>query len=214
MLRGVRKGNGLAGNLILTIPFFILLGLCCIAGIGMATDVFTATKPTVSMEPASTMGLCPGDVFSVNVTVDPAGRGVRGADVKIAFNASVVKCEDVSPGNLLGDSPLEEKKVIDNENGMVRYKSYRRGSTPVPTEKGTFAVLSFRVKEDAPKGTYYLKISSAELYDETFAYISPIEIKNGTFTIGVPTPANITFSDLDVTPTEGEAPLNLSLIHI
>ena len=118
VLKGVRKGNGLARNLILTIPFFILLGLCCIAGIGMATNVFTATKPTVSIEPALTP-LCPGDVFSVNVTVDPAGKGVSAADVKIAFDAAVVECEDVSPGDLLGDSPLEKKKVIDNENGMV-----------------------------------------------------------------------------------------------
>jgi len=67
------------------------------------------------------------------------------------------------------------------------------------------------VKEDAPEGTYYLRITSAELTDENFAYISPIEIKNGTFTIGVPTPANITFSDLSVTPTEGEAPLNITV---
>jgi len=229
-LKGVRKGNGLARNLILTIPFFILLGLCCIAGIGMAANVFTATKPTVSIEPALTTGLRPGDVFSVNVTVDPAGKGVSGAKVKIAFNASVVECEDVSPGNLLGDSPIQGKKVIDNENGMVRYALYRCrkvidnengmvqyalariGDTPVPTEEGTFAVLSFKVKGDAPKGTYYLRITSANLTDENFNYISPIEIKNGTFTIGVPlAPANITFSDLRVEPTEGVVPLEIGV---
>ncbi|MCW7075273.1 MAG: cohesin domain-containing protein, partial [Candidatus Methanospirare jalkutatii] len=170
---------------------------------------FTASgKATVSIEPASTPGLRPGDAFSVNVTVDPAGRGINGAEVKIAFDATVVECEDVSPGNLLGERPLEGKKEIDNENGMVWYKLYRRGSTPVPTEEGTFAVLSFKVKEDAPEGTYYLKISSAELTDENFNYISPIEIKNGTFTI-VPAPANITFSDLRVAPTEGDAPLDI-----
>ena len=101
--------------------------------------------PTVSIEPASTK-VCPGDAFSVNVTVDPAGKGVSAAYVKLAFDASVVECEDVSPGNLLGDSPLE-KKVIDNESGMVWYALARIGDTPVPTEKGTFAVLSFRVKE-------------------------------------------------------------------
>ena len=145
---------------------------------------FTASgKATVSIEPASTPGLRPGDAFSVNVTVDPAGKGISGAEVKIAFDASVVECEDVSPGNLLGDSPIQGKKVIDNENGMVWYKLYRRGSTPVPTEEGTFAVLSFKVKGDAPEGTYYLRISSAKLADENFVYISPIEIKNGTFTI-------------------------------
>jgi len=138
--------------------------------------------PTVSIEPALTTGLRPGDAFSVNVTVDPAGKGVSAAYVKLAFNASVVECEDVSPGNLLGDSPLE-KKVIDNESGMVWYALARIGSTPVPTEKGTFAVLSFKVKGDAPEGTYYLRITSAKLDDENFVYISPIEIKNGTFTI-------------------------------
>ena len=69
---------------------------------------FTASgKATVSIEPASTPGLRPGDAFSVNVTVDPAGRGVSGAEVKIAFDAAVVECEDVSPGDLLGDSLLE-----------------------------------------------------------------------------------------------------------
>ena len=103
--------------------------------------------PTVSIEPEP-MTLCPGDAFSVNVTVDPAGRGVSAADVKIAFDAAVVECEDVSPGNLLGDSPLELKKEIDNENGMIWYVVSRIGDTPVPTEKGTFAVLSFKVKED------------------------------------------------------------------
>ena len=118
MLKGVKgKGKGLAENLILAIPFFILLGLCCIAGIGMAANVFKV--PTMSIEPASTMGLCPGDVFSVNVTVDPAGKGISGAEVKITFNASVVECEDVSPGNLLGERPLQMRKDIDNENGML-----------------------------------------------------------------------------------------------
>jgi len=138
--------------------------------------------PTVSIEPASTK-VCPGDAFSVNVTVDPAGKGVSGAEVKIAFNAAVVECEDVSPGNLLGERPIEGRKVIDNINGTIWYKLARIGDTPVPTEEGTFAILSFRVKEDAPEGTYYLKISSAKLADENFTYISPIEIKKGTFTI-------------------------------
>jgi len=145
---------------------------------------FTASKkvvPTVSVEPVSTP-LCPGDVFSVNVTVDPAGKGVSGAEVKIAFDAAVVECEDVSPGDLLGDSPLEGKKVIDNENGMVRYTLARIGDTPVPTEEGTFAIFSFKVKEDAPEGTYKLEITSAILTDENLDYIIP-EIKNGTFTI-------------------------------
>ena len=156
-MKGVKgKGKGLAENLILAIPFFILLGLCCIAGIGMAANVFTV--PTVSVEPASTTGLCPGDVFSVNVTVDPAGKGVSAADVKIAFDAAVVECEDVSPGDLLGEHPLEGKKVIDNENGMVWYALARIGDTPVPTEKGTFAVLSFKVKEDAPVSYTHLTL--------------------------------------------------------
>jgi len=144
---------------------------------------FTASgKPTVSIEPASTMGLCPGDVFSVNVTVDPAGKGVSAADVKIAFDAAVVECEDVSPGNLLGEKLIEFKKDIDNENGIVWYTLARIGSTPVPTEEGTFAILSFKVKEDAPEGTYNLEITSAILTDENLDYIIP-EIKNGTFTI-------------------------------
>jgi len=172
---------------------------------------FTASgKATVSVEPASTPGLRPGDAFSVNVTVDPGGKGVSGAEVKIAFDASVVECEDVSPGDLLGDSLLEKKKVIDNENGMIWYELYRRGSTPVPTEEGTFAILYFKVKGDAPEGTYYLRITSAKLTDENFAYISPIEIENGTFTI-VPPPTNITFSDLRVEPTEGVAPLEIGV---
>jgi len=145
----------------------------------------------------------------VNVTVDPAGKGVSGAEVKIAFDASVVECEDVSPGELLGDSPVQGIKEIDNENGTVWYALARNrsDSTPVPTEEGTFAVLSFKVKEDASEGTYYLRITSAKLTDENFNYISPIEIKNGTFTIVppiVPTPAYITVSPSTATLNVGE----------
>ena len=66
---------------------------------------------------------------------------------------------------------------------QVQYALARIGDTPVPTEKGTFAILYFKVKEDAPEGTYYLRITSAKLTDENFVYISPIRTENGTFTI-------------------------------
>ena len=139
-------------------------------------------KPTVSIEPASTSGLGPGDSFGVNVAIDPKGIGVSGVDIKyLTFNPAIVQCDRSDIGDFLGASPVIVKNIIDNTEGTIWYAV--ASTTGEHTSPGTFATVNFTVKSDAPDDTYALDFTTVELGNAS-GPITPIKVNNGTFTVG------------------------------
>jgi len=110
----------------------------------------------------------PGEEFTIEVKVDPGSYGISGGEINVGFNSTAFEVTEVSPGDLLGPSPLEGKKDIDNNEGTVSYAIARIGPTTPPTPLGAFAQIRFKVREDAQAGTYEIKLTEVGLTDEEF----------------------------------------------
>ena len=138
--------------------------------------------PVVSLTPAS-QKVHPGKDFSVTISVDPKGRGISGGELNLSFDAAVMQIAKVTAGDLLGDSPIIGIEEIDNEAGRLKYALARKGVTPVPTPKGSFASITFTVKEDAKPGEYDLVITKMGLSDENFEDITEVKTEGGKVVI-------------------------------
>jgi len=168
---------------------------------------FTVGMPTPPPENPSVSVVSPTEnvtqsqTFTVNISVDPAGIGVTMGEVKyLTFDPSVVECDDIVAGDFLGTAPAVIKKEIDNDAGTVWYTLWDTSNTEHNTS-GTFATVTFTVKEDAPDGTYDLGLTGVGLANVS-GPITPVDANNGTFTVGVP----IEQADLivtDITPKCG-----------
>jgi len=159
-----------------------------IPGIKAFNGTVKVGEPTVSIYPAS-QTVSAGDTFTVNVTVDPAGRGVSNGSISISFNASTMQVDSAVAGDLLGTSPTAAPGYpkIDNTTGTVQVDLTRVGTTPVPTPEGTFATITFTVKSGTPNAIYNIKLTKVGLADETAADITGIKVTNGTVRVGGPT---------------------------
>ena len=153
-----------------------------------------AATPTVTIDPASTTGLSPGDSFSVNIFVDPDGNGVSSGDIRLSFDTSVLEVTSLTKGDILGTNALDGGSSYDNTAGTVNTIYTRVGATTPPTAAGTWATVEFSVKTGAADGaTNIIIITSAGIANEDFVDLTGITTTDGTFTVSSgsmhPTPA-------------------------
>jgi hypothetical protein len=132
---------------------------------------------SVYIEPAS-LELKPGEEFKVRIKADPKGKGISAGEINVTFNIDAFECISISPGDILGASPLEGVKSIDNAAGFLRYAIARIGRTEPPTPPGIFAEIRFRVKSKANIDTYTIELVGDGLADEEFKDITNISIGN------------------------------------
>ena len=146
------------------------------------TPTPTPSVTTASLAPSS-VDVQPGDEFTIEVNVDPAGKGISGGEISLRFDPAVVTVVSVEAGQLLGAEPLEGIKQIDEGEGTLRYALARLGATAVPTPSGTFARVTFQVAEGAEAGSYSLELESVALADEAFKDVTPVDIHSGEMTV-------------------------------
>jgi|GEM_PF-2942574 len=105
--------------------------------------------PTISVAPSS-QEVGPGESFSVDIWIDPAGEGVSAASIVLTYDSGTVLVDGVEMGNFLGDEPLmpAEFPKIDNTEGTVRIDAARRGATSVPTLPGVFASITLTARDE------------------------------------------------------------------
>jgi len=159
----------------LTIPFLIF---CVLATISIGV----VQAASVSIEPA-TNSVNQSDTFSVNIVVDPAGQAVSGVQIKMNFDESVVNLNSAVIGPFLGGSPTQFAKNIDNANGMLELAYTIEGGDSAKSAKGTFATLTFMVKNNAPTGTTNLDLTTAKLSDASADPIAGVTMNDGTITV-------------------------------
>ena len=64
-----------------------------------------------------------GETFSINISVDPQGTSISGAQLNILFNESVLNVNSITEGNLFkknGANTFFNSGVIINSNGTVK----------------------------------------------------------------------------------------------
>ena len=178
-----------------------ILVLCMVIGV---FGVGTATAaPSVTIDPASTTELSPGDTFSINIHVDPDGNGVSSGQIDLSFDTSVLEVTDLTAGDILGADALNTGSGYDNTAGTVTAVLARIGTTTPPTAAGTWATVNFSVKAGAADGTTTIAITSAGLADESFEDITGITTTGGTATVGTGAPADIVINEFMANPSSG-----------
>jgi hypothetical protein len=114
--------------------------------------------------------------FSVELILDPQGRGISGVQVRIEYDPTILQAVGMERGDSLGPDQVEVP-IFDEENGVIEYAAARIGPTEPPTPSGLFATLKLRVLESAPPGKETgLRITEVKIPDENIREIRPISI--------------------------------------
>ena len=159
-----------------------IIGLCiCIfAQICFATPmaVESSSEPIISVEP-SYLKVSPSDVFTVNITIDPDGVEILGAQYTLYFNNSL-NATSQTKGPFLsqdGASTMEISNVINNTIGKMDYGEFRSGVDYGINTSSVLATITFEAKK---AGTSSLSLSNVILSDEAGVQIPGVLINNGS----------------------------------
>ena len=154
-----------------------------------STSVPTLTSPAlvpVSTGMVSTTNEARrGQEFSVDLTLDPAGRGISGVQVQIEYDPAIFQAVVIEPRTLLGQEPVEVP-IIDEAKGVIEYAAARIGPTQPPTPSGLFATMRFRVLETATAGRETsLRITEVKIADENIEEVRDVLI-DGELRVAIP----------------------------
>ena len=127
----------------------ILVAVLVLAGISTAAPV------EIGIYPASKI-IEKGQDFTVNVSVDPVGNPITGAQFNLLFNGSVVEVKNVSEGNLFkqkGASTLFNPGILNNSEGsLINVWDLIIVPGANVTTKGTLATLTMNAKKTGTAG--------------------------------------------------------------
>jgi hypothetical protein len=138
--------------------------------------------PAVSVEP-SYQKVLQGQNFTVNITIDPAGVEVMGAQYELHFNNTMLNGTEQTKGPFLshdGASTNVFVNKINNTIGVVKYGETRIGVDYGVTTPGTLATITFKAMEP---GTSSLNMSEVKLSDPIAQPIPGVLVLDGTVEI-------------------------------
>ena len=143
---------------------------------------YAQAAPMISIEPSHQIVL-QGQNFTVNITVDPSGTEVMGAQYELLFNNTLLNATEQTKGPFLsqdGASTNVFANIINNTIGVIKYGETRIGVDYGITTPGTLAKITFKAMEP---GTSSLNISVAKLSDPIAQPIPGVLVSNGTIEI-------------------------------
>jgi hypothetical protein len=141
-----------------------------------------------------------GDVFTVNITVDPKGEPVYAAQYKLLFDAAMLDVISQTPEGFLsqdGSSTDVQWNTLDNTTGETTYKETRIGDVGGVTSRGTLASITFEVI--GCSGTGSLNLNDVVILNSTDS-IEPILAHNATYTLS----SSVSAYSMSIMSTEGE----------
>ena len=138
--------------------------------------------PTVSIEPPH-QDVLQGDVFTVNITVDPQGVETMGVQYYLHFNNTLLNATEQTKGDFLsqdGASTNTFANKINNTIGVTEYGETRIGVTYGVTTPGVLASVIFQAMEP---GVCNLTLVDVILSDPDANEIPGVMVNNGTVNI-------------------------------
>jgi hypothetical protein len=138
--------------------------------------------PVISVEP-SHQNVLQGDIFTVNITVDPAGDEIMGAQYDLHFNNMLLNATDQVSGTFLihdGASTIVVTNEINNTIGLVGYGEMRMGVDYGVTDSGILATITFKAMEP---GTSNLTLGNIIISDPLGVKIPDVLVNDGTVKI-------------------------------
>ena len=166
-----------------------------------------------------------GQNFTMNITVDPAGTEIMGAQYHLYLDNTLLNAIEQTKGPFLsqdGANTNVYSNEINNTIGVIKYSETRTGVDYGVTTRSILATITFKAMKP---GTSSLNLSEVKLSDPSAQPILDVLINNGTCIIGAaeqtptptptPTPTSAPPSgsgdsgngDASVTPTPTSTPL-------
>ena len=109
---------------------------------------YAAASPVISVEPTYT-GVSYGETFTVDITIDPGGDEVMGAEYKLYFNDSLLKVLSQNKGSFLSQDGASTMGIVNKIDGMpIEYGEMRIGTEVGATAPGTLTTITFEVIGD------------------------------------------------------------------
>ncbi len=176
-----------------------------IAAVYISSLTQTAFAAVISVEPAY-QEVSTGEEFTVNITVDPDGGEISGAQCTLLFDNSLLQALRQDKGSFLsqdGASTMEIMNVINNTIGKVEYGEMRTGVDYGVTTPGVLATITFNATK---YGMCDFKLDNVVLSDPDGYEFSGVSVNNGTCEIGRATPAPSPAPTSTPTQTPSPAP--------
>ncbi|MCK4722216.1 MAG: hypothetical protein KAT75_02875, partial [Dehalococcoidia bacterium] len=166
---------------------YVAMALVIAIPIAAAGVAFAQGPTTVYISPAS-QTVSPGEVFTVDIFVEPA-EPISGVQAALSFDPSLVTANSVVEGDLLNQGGaltawgmgLPPFPIIDNDAGTItNVANYILAPPPTVSGPGTFITISFTAKEAT--GTSQLDLSNV-IVTNPEAEVLPIDVTGGSVTI-------------------------------
>ncbi len=124
-----------------------------------------------------------GQVIDIKVVANITDSGISGGEFQLTYDTSAFQAIKLTPGHLLGESPLIGVEQIDNEAGSVQYALARKGMTQITDSSGTLATVQLQILPSSQPGNYPMKLIYVKLTNEEFKETAGFEIRNGAVEI-------------------------------
>lgn len=130
--------------------------------------------------------VAPGQSFDLNVSIDPLGRPIAGAQLDLSFDRSILKINSVSEGNLFkqnGASTFFKSGNINNSTGSVtNIFDTIIGKSNISTP-GTFIIIN--ITAIGSSGTSGMNLSNVKISDLN-GYPFALNVTNASVRINNP----------------------------
>ncbi len=161
-----------------TMITILLMGLML-----LSTTVYGARAATIEVVPHHS-GVQAGEVFTVDIFVDPEGKEVYGVQYLLSFNKSTIRVDAQAKGPFLTPDGNESEIVVgtlNNTTGICEYSETRKNTTVGIASCGTLTTVTFTAIGDHGASSY-LNLSEVVITDVNFSAID-CEVTNGTLTV-------------------------------
>ena len=174
-----------------------LIAMACVTSIAAGSSV-TVDSRDVSQ----------GDTFTIDVTVDPQGKEIYGAQYDLTFDPAILQVVSQTKGGFLsqdGESSVEIVNKFNNTIGKLEYGETRMGADDGVTGVGVLASITF---EAVSGGSTDLLLSNVVLSDPSAKEIGGVALNDGTVNVGSSSQPLI-----DLTPTALNIPDSIYADH-
>ncbi|MCP4220126.1 MAG: hypothetical protein GY765_36175 [bacterium] len=120
------------------------------------------SRPVFSIQPAGVQVL-PGETFTVSLYLDPANYGMKGANVVLKFNPTLLKARSITDGELGNEGTAKRRglSLLNNNKGIIRIQVKKKPPLKPPLKPGAISDITFQVPAGTPMGSCDVTIFKA-----------------------------------------------------
>jgi len=146
---------------------------------GLILIIGQANAAEVAVIPSSQI-ITPGSTFSMNVSIDPQGTAIAGAQLNIAFNNSLIRVNNITEGNLFkqsGANTFFYEGTINNSTGtVINIFNAIIGKNNISTQ-GTFIIIN--ATSIGTSGITGVNLSNVKISDPNGIHVG-LTVTNGS----------------------------------